>query len=284
MTIESNNDSALAVAERNGHTQLVRILCEKTAETEDQSHLPNTSPTEWTIAQEHNERRAFERRRELKYEIESDDEFIMFIDRIKRWYIEKILVKSEEKQKILKVFDRAEKELDPTYIIKAYTYESDFYRILNTQLSREHFNYDSNDEKSQCARNYILTLLMNHPKLNEYRFTGKTYRGMYMTDHDFNQYKVGIRILYKSFLSTTKEEAVALRFICQPNFKLRVICTFIIRNQQTALDIEKISAYSGEKEVLILPYSVWEVRNIRQMHRIEIELEECETQRISITE
>ncbi|CAF1053309.1 unnamed protein product [Didymodactylos carnosus] len=259
--IESNNDSALAVAERNGHTQLVRILCEKTAETEDQSHLPDTSPTEWTIAQEHNERRAFERRRELKYEIESDDEFIMFIDRIKRWYIEKLLANSEQKRKIRE------------YIITAYTYKPDFYRILNTQLSREHFNYDSNDEKSQCE---------GHGELEVVVF--KTYRGMYMTDHDFNQYKVGICILYKSFLSTTKEEAVALRFICQPNFKLRVICTFIIRNQQTALDIEKISAYSGEKEVLILPYSVWEVRNIRQMHRIEIELEECETQRISITE
>lgn len=64
---------------------------------------------------------------------------------------------------------------------------------------------------------------------------------------------------------------------------LPTLCTYTIKNRRTAYDIETISKYSEEKEVLVIPYSAFIVKRMEQYHSpsengimITVELEECE--------
>ncbi len=106
---------------------------------------------------------------------------------------------------------------------------------------------------------------------------------MMITNNDLGQYKIGKRILTKTFSSSSKQLRVALRFLRKnrdAGARLSAICIYEIRNQRTALDIEHISVYPEEEEVLILPYSAFKIIDIQQNKdktpRVEIQLRECE--------
>ena len=104
-----------------------------------------------------------------------------------------------------------------------------------------------------------------------------------ITDSDVKQYKIGTRILTKTFSSTSKRLAVASGFLNQNpenNDRLSTICVYEIRNRRTALDVEHISVFKAEKEVLILPYSAFKIIDIKmnndKIPAVEINLKECE--------
>ncbi|CAF0848746.1 unnamed protein product [Adineta steineri] len=115
----------------------------------------------------------------------------------------------------------------------------------------------------------------------------QTFRGMNMTNNDLAQYTVGTRLMTKSFLSTTKNRSVAEAFaICRSattDNNIPTLCTYTIKNRRTAYDLETISEYPEEKEVLIIPYSAFIVKGMDRYESpsetgivIKIELEECE--------
>ncbi|CAF4239919.1 unnamed protein product [Didymodactylos carnosus] len=84
------------------------------------------------------------------------------------------------------------------------------------------------------------------------------------------------KIMNKSFLSTTKLPEVAIafgggdgpeQFLTKTSdnrpIEATALCTYIIRNMGTALDIETLSeATYDEEEVLVLPFSAFKVKSL----------------------
>ena len=192
-----------------------------------------------------------------------------------------------------------------TYFIKAYTLTNFFYRILNKDLALYILEYI--DQTRTFSSNYrivnclvhIVTLLIYHPNLPQYEYRGICYRGMRITQNDLNQYQLNQHILNRAFLSTSKNPSVAQMFAgvgqqsqmryTPPHqdyspLQYSCLCRYLIKQKSTAINIQSLSARPDEEEVLIIPFSVFKVIDIKQHFQrdrtapisIEIELEECE--------
>ncbi|CAM4964407.1 unnamed protein product [Rotaria socialis] len=189
-----------------------------------------------------------------------------------------------------------------TYFIKAYTLTTCFYQKLNEHLAMYILEYF--DETGRSSSNYrlvnclvhIVTLLIYHPNLPLYQFQGVCYRGMRITQKDLDQYQLGQHILNRSFLSTSAYRSVAEMFAGEGqqscmrrsyqdhrSLQYSCICKYEIKQESTAINIENLSTRPDEKEVLIIPFSVFEVTNIKKNPldppskiSVEIELKECE--------
>ena len=193
-----------------------------------------------------------------------------------------------------------------TYFIKAYTSTHFFYKVLNRDLALyvlEYFDQTtifrpSNYRLVNCLV-HIVTLLMHHPNLPQYQFQGTCYRGMMITQNDLNQYKLNQHIMNRAFLSTSVDHRVAKMFagIDQQSqmrhtpsqqdhspIQYSCLCRYLIKQDLTAINIQSLSATGGEQEVLINPFSVFQVIDVKENYledpnapiSIEIELEECE--------
>ncbi len=162
-----------------------------------------------------------------------------------------------------------------------YTIDSDFYRILNRDLAGDYFNNNTENQNYYLAQTYILVLLLNNFKINnELKFRGQCYRGLTMSENDYQQYTIGCQILFKSFQSTSALTERAESF-AKPNTseRLKVFFKFVIKYLPTAINIENVSMYKHEKEIIIYPFSTFEVKKIeRDSNGIYMEFEECETE------
>ncbi|CAF1372482.1 unnamed protein product [Rotaria sordida] len=190
-----------------------------------------------------------------------------------------------------------------THFVKAYTLTNCFYKVLNKHLALYILQYFDNTK--DFSSNYrlvnclvhIVTLLIYHPNLPQYRYQGICYRGMRITQNDLNQYLSNQHILNRSFLSTSIDREVAEMFAGEgQQSKMRYtpknhcalqyscLCQYLIKQNLTAINIESLSSRPDEKEILILPFTVFKVIAIKQNYlnnptasiSIEIELEECE--------
>ncbi|CAF1656109.1 unnamed protein product [Didymodactylos carnosus] len=96
---------------------------------------------------------------------------------------------------------------------------------------------------------------------------------MKITEDELSQYRLRKYIVNKTFLSTTKERSIANEFAFDGGLrhnhdgeiiKVPTICIYtIIGHDRIALDIERISEYAHEKEVLIIPGQTFKVTAIR---------------------
>ncbi|CAF1675934.1 unnamed protein product, partial [Didymodactylos carnosus] len=106
---------------------------------------------------------------------------------------------------------------------------------------------------------------------------------------DLKQYIVGSEFMNKTFLSTSKDRSNAEKFMNDFNprrnalnelIKHSVLCKYVIKYPTTALAIEDLSEYPNEKEVLILPYASFVVKQLQNPSKkgevIKIEMEEKE--------
>ncbi|UJR19989.1 hypothetical protein I4U23_023123 [Adineta vaga] len=216
--------------------------------------------------------------------------------KIENNYINNGLANFDGIDKIKRFFQKATQDQNPIWIIKAYTAETDFYKILNTEIA-------CGATKFQNERRYIIALLSYHPKLDALAFTGCSYRVIQMNFYDLEKYKVNCSLITKSFLSSSIDRKIAELFLCQKESsqkeiivpkrvkqdgsltKTWIMCIYYIKHHRTALHIENSSQYANEGEVLIMPYSVFRVRRIAQIKpeyipkgqtMTEIELEECD--------
>jgi hypothetical protein len=190
-----------------------------------------------------------------------------------------------------------------TYFIKAYSLTNFFYKVLNKHLALYILQYF--DQTKTFSSNYrlvnclvhIVTLLIYHPNLPQYRYTGLCYRGMRITQNDLNQYLPNQHLLNRSFLSTSIDYEVAQMFAGEgQQSKMRYtpkdhsalqyscVCQYLIKQNSTAINVQSLSTRPDEKEILILPFSVFKVISIKRNYldnssasiSIEIQLEECE--------
>ncbi|CAF3172406.1 unnamed protein product [Rotaria sp. Silwood2] len=186
-------------------------------------------------------------------------------------------------EQVGKFLDYAESQQNPVYLLKAYTVESDFYKKLNQYLATKHF-----DQGTNSGITYFIDFFFNHPALAKLSFKGKVYRGMSITQDDLKQYDIGGKVMNKAFMSTTKNPKIAESF-AQNNLthrqtehgsqvKMAALCTYEIINERTGIDIEQLSEYSIEKEVLVGPYTAFAISAIRKIRSdyVEIDLRECE--------
>ncbi|CAF1539103.1 unnamed protein product [Rotaria sp. Silwood1] len=172
---------------------------------------------------------------------------------------------------------------NPFSILKAYTVESNFYKKLNRDLATTHYDGGTN-----FGLTYFIDFFYNHPAFYKLSYKGKVYRGICTTHDDLKQYSVGGKIMNKAFMSTTKDRKVAEEFATKnlthrktqndENIKFAILCTYEIINDRTGLNIEEISEYKHEREVLVGPYSAFTITAIREVseHYIQIDLRECE--------
>ena len=172
---------------------------------------------------------------------------------------------------------------DPFFLLKAYTAETPFYRKLNQDLATKHFNHGSN-----FGITYFIDFFYNHPAFERLSYTGPAYRGMTVTQDDLKQYTVGGKVMNKAFMSTTIDRAVAHKFAwkaaserkTEPGqlVKVSALCSYEIVNKRTGLNIERLSEFRDEKEVLVGPYSAFMITAIRhdRPEYVEIDLREIE--------
>ena len=190
------------------------------------------------------------------------------------------------------------------YFVLAFTSHYDFFHVLNKHLALHILDYFDLYAYSSVTNGYrlinclvyIVTLLIHHPDFEKYQYKGITYRGLIMTENTLEQYSIGNQVLNRAFVSTSKNRAIAELFACidEQNVleqtsdargvkKVPVLLRYTIKQNQTAINITNLSKISDEEEVLILPFSVFQVKhrtnnclNIHAAKLIEIELEECE--------
>ncbi|CAF1307326.1 unnamed protein product [Didymodactylos carnosus] len=230
------------------------------------------------------------------------------VDTIIENYLQKdeLLENVHDHNVIKELLLKAARENDPTPIVRAYTLETQFYKCLNRDLAstsidvlNTHAIFDHVIQQFWNSHGRIAGIIAQHPKLKKYAHFGKCYRGMQMTDRELFHYKDGNRIMNKSFLSSSINETEACNYalknfshtVAVNNNKFPVIFIFTITNYRTASDISTISEYPEEREILIAPYSVFEIVHIKgrtfermnedrvvlgKIHGREIELKECE--------
>ena len=211
-------------------------------------------------------------------------------------YIDTLQLSSRDKATVKGYFFMLVETSSPVYIIKAYSSTTGFHKYLNRHIAQyaiEFFDPHSVDINTDYAMVKCLmqtvAIVMHTEKFRRLRFCGKTYRGMLLTREDLDKYVVGSKILTNSFLSTSKREEIASVFSgnAQSNLlrktpdrqaiHIAVLCTYITKNNGTALDIEAISERgSDEKEVLILPFSAFRVKKVIRYSNniVNIQLEE----------
>ncbi|CAM4977864.1 unnamed protein product [Rotaria socialis] len=213
------------------------------------------------------------------------------------YYLNKYLVHQEgfplfEIKNLESYFKKAIEEQNYLeYFIKAYTLTSNFYRVLNKHLALyilDYFDPPSSQTKYRLINClvHIVTLLVNHPDINKYTYRGTTYRGLSMTKKDLEKYTIGNHILNRTFVSTSKNRSIAQLFAGnsqQPSAEVSVLLKYTTKQNKTAIDIEHISMIQDEKEVLILPFSVFQIKDLIKNSPdmsppvlYEIDLEECE--------
>ncbi|CAF3165884.1 unnamed protein product [Rotaria socialis] len=186
-------------------------------------------------------------------------------------------------EKVGRFLTRAELDQNPLYLLKAYTVESNFYKKLNKDLATKHF-----DQGTNSGIVYFIDFFFNCPDLAKLSFKGKVYRGMLITQDDLKQYGIGGKVMNKAFMSTTRDRNIAEGFARNElihratahgqQVKMAALCAYEIINDRTGLDIEQVSEYVIEREVLVGPYTAFVISNIRKVRSdyVEIDLRECE--------
>ncbi|CAF1564300.1 unnamed protein product [Didymodactylos carnosus] len=189
-----------------------------------------------------------------------------FLHRIREDYLDTKLRLSKGINEINWYMDHARYNVDPTYLIKAHTAETDYYKLLNEHLASVK---GTEADWSDRGKWYIVRIMCTHPALDRFSFTGMSYQRGTFTE---NQFTVGSLIMNKVFLSTSKDRQVLEQAAADEQSAMYI---FEIRKHGSAMDIESISEYPQEKEILIHPFCVFKVVSIKcnSIHNeVEIEL------------
>ena len=166
-------------------------------------------------------------------------------------------------------------EILSKYYIRLYTIESNFYRDLNKSLGLNK------------VKNYLtfIKVLYKGLKLKSFPLASDKvlFRGSKISLDEINKIKDYIKnqikdlpssiVFSRSFLSFSKDRKEAESFLIGPNNNKNLTkVLYILENDNelgynlaTHADIEEISFYQNEKEVLFFPFSSFEIKSLKQI-------------------
>jgi hypothetical protein len=122
-------------------------------------------------------------------------------------------------QEIGHFLEQARRTQDPLWLIKAYSAETGFYGTINKALAQG--KSDLIRTPLEGFHSYI-GCFFYHDSLKQYRYAGRTYRGMKVSQEDFDtNYKKNAFFLVKPFTSTSKRRDVSEQFATSPSIKFK---------------------------------------------------------------
>ena len=168
-------------------------------------------------------------------------------------------------------------EILSKYWARCYTMESNFYKVLNNNLM-----------KSKLTPNFktFIKMLYKGVEINSLNsYHGKyLYRGAVINKKEIkkiNEYiKVGklshVVVFSKAFLSFSEDKIKALNF-CGTSDNTKYGCLYILENNKFNLhesnaNIQNISVFSDEKEILFFPGSSFIIKKIKKLNDKKIEI------------
>ena len=171
-------------------------------------------------------------------------------------------------------------EIISKYYARLYTVNSNFQSNLNKDL-----RLNKIEKYLPYIKTFYEGVKSKSLKLSNDKIL---YRCSNLSDNEINKIKMylkkkiddlpGLIVFSKSFLSFSKDIKQAKKFFKNTDKNLPKIL-FILENDKnerynlsTHGDIEKISCYPNEKEVLFFPFSSFEIKDI-ELKEIEIEIE-----------
>lgn len=169
----------------------------------------------------------------------------------------------QEFQKSQQLLSDFVKKKKPESLLHLYTLETPFYRSLDRMNSGA----------------LLFLILWRRKSLKNRTYRGRSFRGLTMTNNGLEAYRWALQrkgslIRTSTFCSTSIEEHEARKFISvQPGTdkkKVLIImdfpeaCDTTIALYAISNELECISEYENEKEVLVLPTTIFKVTNIDQ--------------------
>ena len=124
---------------------------------------------------------------------------------------------------------KSEQNNDISYMVRAYSVETAFYRRINFCFAQLGSHQYSEEERQLWFVKFGKTLYKSE-QLDKHRWTGTSFRGAYMINKDLEQYKAGDHIVNNAFLSTSKLRSIPQRFVSLTSVqKIPVICVYQLR-------------------------------------------------------
>ena len=143
----------------------------------------------------------------------------------------------------------------------AYTLEENngksFYSIINNDFR------SGNSEKICRYLSMIRTIydLIRTKRLKSY--SGDVYRATYFKKELIEEIKPGKKMMNASLWSSSKLQSVAMNFLLK--YKKNILLhTKIKEGNNIDIDLEKLSKYPNEKEILFLPYCYFEIKSFEK--------------------
>ncbi|CAF3768460.1 unnamed protein product [Rotaria sp. Silwood1] len=158
---------------------------------------------------------------------------------------------------------KAQETKDPIYLLELYTAETGFYKILNHTMAKNEA-YLKHAEVIMPWAVYFAGMLFRNSFPEPYRYQGQTHRGMRINKKDLRAYKIA-----EIFSGWNDDPTDRSTF--------PVLCIYKIIDRQSSIDLEEVSEFPDEEEVLIMSSTAFRVVNIQKHShhsKYEIELEE----------
>ena len=162
-----------------------------------------------------------------------------------------------------------------SHLLEIYSLPTEFFKALRS-------NADA----------FTVILYLNLRKLSDRAYQGSTYRGMVIASTELEAYRWAHQhasiIETRAPQSTSKGRQVAekyadLQYVDGNKVSIMVRYRFLQRCP-TAIDIENISFFAEEKEVLLLPFTLFRVTSIYESDRNGIQRYDIIMQNIPVTE
>ncbi|CAF3960268.1 unnamed protein product [Rotaria magnacalcarata] len=277
--IEPNGSTALHAASSNGHPEVIRLLLEKGA-SRQQLNIFNITPA--NVAKTSEIKQLFHRPTNTannRFVADAPATEWMLTDWKSTTFLNHIIHPFADKESLDSLSEKiatsnilcdaagmvqstyllqeATKKKDATYLLKAYTAQTDFYRLLNVLLANHvldesHGSYNISYTELNNKPWYLafVKYIFGNAALASYHCTGTGYRGMYVTNDDLDQYKVGEKIINKACLSTSVLRSIAERFIARTpsTGKRRAICMYEVKDHHNAMDLQSVPNFLEKRK------------------------------------
>ncbi|CAF1365198.1 unnamed protein product [Rotaria sp. Silwood1] len=181
-------------------------------------------------------------------------------------------------QSSLKFIQEANRRNSIAPLITLYSSEeAGLYRPLNQQLASSPSGAQTSPHL--CDR-FVMEFYLKRKELKQRAFTGTIYRGATLSVDDVAVYESALKndstavLGLKAFTSTSIDPLIALSFAMKTPIgegQKHVLFVFEINKvSSTIFAIEDISIYGQEREVLILPGSLFVVTDIQENTELQI--------------